>query len=85
MKEKEPHQADSHLHAPSEANREKHINFPEVEEESTENFEIDKSTSDRQEQWRKEIKEGKEEKRRSNAQRNNSTMPVDEDDTTGDT
>lgn len=83
MKEKEERQTDPHLDAPSEANREKHINFREVEEESAGNFEVDKSTSDRQKQWRQEIKEGEEEKTRSDQEANRSTMPMDEDDTIG--
>jgi hypothetical protein len=82
MKEKKHSQTDSHLDAPSEANREKHINFPEVEEESSGNFAIDKTTSNRQKQWQQEIKKGEEERRHSN-QQNNSTIPMDEDDTLG--
>ena len=83
MEEKEERQTDPHLDAPSEANREKHINFREVEEESTGNFELDKSTSDRQKQWQQEIKEGEKEKRHSDQTTNHSTMPMDEDDTLG--
>ena len=83
MKEKQPHQTDPHLDAPAESNREKHINFRDVEEESTENFMIDKSTTERQKQWREEIKEGEKEKSRSDARYNNSTKSMDEDDTQG--
>jgi hypothetical protein len=79
MENKEPGQTDPHLNAPSESNTEKHINFREVEEESAGNFAIDKTTSDRQKQWQREIKEGEEEKRHSDQTKNNSTMPMDDD------
>jgi hypothetical protein len=74
---------DPHLDAPSESNTEKHINFREVEEESSGNFMIDKTISDRQKQWRQEIEEGEKEKRRSDETKDNSTMPMDEEDTLG--
>ncbi|HWI92253.1 MAG TPA: hypothetical protein VNT20_13310 [Flavisolibacter sp.] len=45
-----------------ESNTEKHINFPEVEEESAENLAIGKTTSDRQKQWQNEIWEVKKKK-----------------------
>lgn len=83
MKENEQHSQDTHLDAPAEANREKHINFPEVEEESSGNFAIDKTTSKRQEQWHREIKEGEEEKRSADPLKNDSEMPMNEDDTLG--
>lgn len=78
MKEKDKNQTDPGLGAPAEANRGKHINFREVEEESAKNFELNKNTSERQKQWREEMKEGEEEKGPSN-----SAMPLDEDDTVG--
>jgi hypothetical protein len=81
MKENES-RPDHHLDTPSESNREKHINFPEVEQESSENFTINKGTSDRQKQWQKEIQEGEREKSRS-GQKGNSSMPMDEHDTIG--
>jgi hypothetical protein len=81
MKENES-RPDQHLDTPSESNREKHINFPEVEQESSENFTIDKSTSDRQKQWQKEIQEGERDKSRS-GQEVNSSMPMNEDETIG--
>ena len=43
MKEKDQRDTDRHLNAPLESNREKHINFREVEEESSENFMINKT------------------------------------------
>jgi hypothetical protein len=73
---------DKHLDTPSESNREKHINFPEVEQESSENFTINKDTSDRQKQWQQEIQEGEREKSRL-GQEGNSSMPMEEDDTIG--
>jgi hypothetical protein len=81
MKENES-RPDHHLDTPSESNREKHINFPEVEQESSENFTINKGTSDRQKQWQKEIQEGEREKSRS-GEEGNPSMPMDEDDTIG--
>jgi hypothetical protein len=70
------------LDTPSESNREKHVNFPELQQESSKNFTINKSTSDRQKEWQKEIEEGEREKSRS-GQKDNSSMPMDEDDTIG--
>jgi len=60
MKEKDQSGTDRHLDTPSESNREKHINYREVEEESSGNFMIDKNPTDRQKQWEKGIKEGRE-------------------------
>jgi hypothetical protein len=81
MKESEPRRG-KHLDTSSESNREKHVNFPELQQESSENFTINKSTSDRQKEWQKEIEEGEREKSRS-GQKDNSSMPMDEDDTIG--
>jgi hypothetical protein len=83
MKEKEPPKTDPHLNAPSESNREKHINFREVEEDSPGNFAVDKSISERQKQWRKEIEEGEEQKSSADTLQNNSAVPLDDDDTVG--
>lgn len=47
MKDNEQRKIDPHLGATSQGNTEKHINFREVEEESAENFAIDKSSSER--------------------------------------
>ena len=77
MKEKEQNQTDPGLDAPAESNRGKHINFREVEEESAKNFELDKNTSERQKQWREEIKESEEKAR------NSSARPEDNHDTVG--
>jgi hypothetical protein len=81
MKESEPRRG-KHLDTSSESNREKHVKFPELQQESSENFTINKSTSDRQKEWQKEIEEGEREKSRS-GQKDNSSMPMDEDDTIG--
>jgi hypothetical protein len=83
MEKNQRRQTDSHLDAPSESNTEKHINFRDVEEESSGNFAINKTTSDRQKQWQKEIKEGEDEKQLSDQTKDSSTMPMDEDDTLG--
>lgn len=83
MEKKQPRQTDAHLDAPSESNRGKHINFREVEDESAKNFAIDKTTSERQKQWQKEIKDGEEAKRHSDETKGSSAMPMDEDDTLG--
>jgi hypothetical protein len=56
-----PQQTDRHLKAPSEANRDKHINFIKEEEESERlvNYkEEDKFSEKRQEQWQQGIEEG---------------------------
>jgi len=82
MKQKNQSQVDRHLDTPSEANRDKHINFPEVEQDSSNNFVINKNTSDRQKQWQEEIEQGEKEKQNSD-QRNSSTMPMGQDDTLG--
>jgi len=58
-------QTDPHLNTPSEANREKHINFREVEEDSSGNFMIDKTSTDRQKQWKQEIEEGEKDRQNS--------------------
>lgn len=75
-------QTDSHLDTPSESNREKHINFRDVEQESTGNFSIDKTSTERQKQWNEGVKEGREQAQNKD---NNtpSAMPMDEDDTLG--
>ena len=80
MEKNQRRQTDSHLDAPSESNTEKHINFRDVEEENSGNFAINKTSSDRQKQWQ-EIKEGEDEKQRSDQTKDSSTM--DEDDTLG--
>ncbi|MBO9681830.1 MAG: hypothetical protein J7502_04025 [Flavisolibacter sp.] len=82
MKEKDQGGTDRHLDAPSESNREKHINFREVEEESSGNFMIDKNSTDRQKQWKEGIREGEEEKQNTDSS-TPSAMPMDEDDTLG--
>jgi hypothetical protein len=54
---------DPHLDTPAEANREKHINFLEVEDESVSrpsNDQVDDFASERRKQWEKGIAEGKE-------------------------
>lgn len=76
-------QTDRHLDTPSEANRDKHINFPEVEEDSAGNFTIDKSSDDRKKQWKEGIKEGESERQNANDRNTQSAMPMDEDDTLG--
>jgi hypothetical protein len=59
---------DQHLDTPSEANREKHINFRNVEEESGEliSFKNKDEVKERRKEWQQEIEEGKKE-RRNNA------------------
>lgn len=54
---------DPHLDTPAEANREKHINFLEVEEESANrsgNDNFDDFASERRKEWERGIAEGKE-------------------------
>lgn len=83
MKDNEQRKVGPHLDTPSQANKEKHINFREVEEESAENFAIDKSSSERQKQWQQEINKGEEEKREIGKTDNSSNMPIRGDDTLG--
>jgi hypothetical protein len=82
MKEKNKGQTDRHLDAPSEANSDKHINFREVEEESSGNFAVDKNSTERQKRWKRDIKEGEQE-RQNTGDNTASAMPMDEDDTLG--
>ena len=82
MNENKQDQTDPRLDTPSENNREKHINFHEVEEESAQNFAI-KNTSERQKEWQQEIKEGEEEKLKLDQRKNTSSRPMDENDTVG--
>lgn len=82
MNEKDQSGTDRHLDGPSESNREKHINFREVEDESSENFVLDKNSTDRQKQWKEGIKEG-EEARQNTGNNTPSAMPMDEGDTLG--
>lgn len=53
---------DPHLDTPTEANREKHINFLEVEEGSgrSGNDNVDDFAKERRKEWEKGIAEGKE-------------------------
>lgn len=77
MKENNQRSTDRHLDTPSESNREKHINFLQVEEESSGNFMIDKNATDRQKQWDKGVEEGEHESKENNS---SSVAPKDEDD-----
>lgn len=55
-----PQDKDRHLDIPSEANRDKHINFREAEDASDEsNTQKDEATEERQRQWREGIEAGK--------------------------
>ena len=84
MEEKDQRNTDPRLDTPAESNREKHINFREVEEESSEEFAvIHTPPADRQKQWQEGIEEGKKANRESKDQSTPSAMPMDEDDTLG--
>jgi hypothetical protein len=52
---------DPHLDAPSEANREKHINFREVDEEDADliSFKNKEEVTKRREAWQKGLDEGR--------------------------
>ena len=59
-KETLPQDKDRHLDIPSEANRDKHINFVDLESgDNDRNNRNDKETEERQRQWREGIEEGK--------------------------
>jgi hypothetical protein len=61
-RKEEQNRIDPNLDIPSEANRNKHINFSEVEEESanTAGRNKDDFSEERRRQWEKGLKEGKE-------------------------
>lgn len=82
MKEKDKSQTDRHLDTPPDSNDEKHINFREVEEESSGNFMIDKNSTGRQKQWEEGIQKGREERQKAD-DNTPSAMPMDKDDTLG--
>jgi hypothetical protein len=68
QRNQQPQQTDRHLDAPSEANRDKHINFIKEEEESERlvNYkEEDKFSEKRHEQWQQGIEEGEQAKDKS--------------------
>jgi hypothetical protein len=63
MKETKDEKIDPNLATPSEANRQKHINFLDVEndiEQEQNRRENDEFGKERQKQWKKGIAEGKE-------------------------
>jgi hypothetical protein len=63
MQEPKP---DPHLDIPSEANRDKHINFRKLEEEDEQliSFKNKDEVDQRRKQWQKGIEEGEEERRK---------------------
>ena len=74
-------QTDPRLDTPSESNREKHINFMDVEEKSSEQLIGNRNTdNERQEQWQQGLEEGKEENQNSGQGR---AIPLDNDETIG--
>jgi hypothetical protein len=71
MKERKEKKIDPSLDTPSEANRQKHINFLDVEndvEQEQNRRENDEFSEERQKQWKEGIAEGKE-AREKNANR----------------
>lgn len=92
MKEQEQREKDPHLDIPSEANREKHINFLKAEEDNPERTRDHKTdNSNRREQWKEGLEEGQkanqssdtDQNRSAPANGNQSPMPMDNDDTLG--
>lgn len=82
--DKNQKQSDRHADTPSEAYRDKHIDFPDVEQDSATQFVIHKQDAERQKDWENEIEEGKEERSRSeNPPRPDSPMRMDGDETLG--
>ena len=61
-----PQDKDRHLDIPSEANRDKHINFREAEDvdQGDENRPSDEATKRRRQLWEQGIEEGKNEKKK---------------------
>jgi hypothetical protein len=70
MKEKEKLRAeDPHLDIPAEANREKHINFMEAEEQGNEesrNRNEEEFMERRQKEWKEGLEEGRKEREENN-------------------
>jgi hypothetical protein len=64
---KEQQDIDRRLDTPSEANREKHINFVEAEDTDRDQGNTEKLT-DRQKEWRQGIAKGEEERKRNTEQ-----------------
>jgi len=84
MEENNQNQIDKHLDVPAEANTEKHIDFPDVEQENATNFVIHEPDKERPKDWEKGIEEGNEERSRSeNPPSSDSPMRMDEDETIG--
>lgn len=83
MKENEQGRIDPHLDTPSEANREKHINFPEAEEGGPKQSAGSTDGSDRQKEWKQGIKEGREAEENTPQDKAGSALPMDNDDTLG--
>ena len=82
MKENDQNKTGKHLDSPAESNREKHINFREVEEESAEKFVVDHTPPEvRQKEWKQGLEEGKNASQDPPSQQ--SPMSMDEDDTLG--
>jgi hypothetical protein len=82
MKDNKGQQNDRHLDSPSESNQEKHINFREVEEDSSLNITWNNTNqTDRQKQWERGVEEGKE--AYSENPRSDSALPMDNDETLG--
>jgi hypothetical protein len=84
MKEKQREQPDRHLDTPSEANRDNHINFVKVEEESANRIaDVHPTSSERQKQWREGLEEGKEERENSGGNETEKRVASEDDDTLG--
>jgi hypothetical protein len=63
-----PQNKDRHLDVPQEANRDRHINFLDIEDPSGQNTgrkRKDKETEERQKQWKQGIEEGKKARKES--------------------
>jgi hypothetical protein len=84
MKKNEQERTDRHLDTPSESNQEKHVNFLQVEEESSHQIAGGNNrASDRQKQWKQGIEEGEQARENSDQGTTGSVMPMDDDDTLG--
>ena len=72
------------MDTPAQANREKEIDFPDVEPQSTTNFTVHKHDKERQEHWREGVKEGEEKRQQSDKPpHSGSAMDLDNDETIG--
>ena len=84
MEEKKQVKPDKRLFVPAEANRNKHIDFRDVEQENVTHPAIHKQNKQKQKEWEEGIQEGDAERNRSDdPPKSDSPMRMDDDETIG--